>query len=104
MASPFDAGVKGIDAVKTEDGTMPATFEQAGESIIQVFDSAGNAISGSLTGGFGKAADSVKTQVNSLQNHLNANPLDVVINLNNDAFRRQFAELGLQRDTAGALP
>jgi TP901 family phage tail tape measure protein len=104
MQAPFETGVKGAEAFQASASDIVPAFEKSGESIIKVFDSAGNAITGSLTGGFGRAADSVRGQVQTLQNHLNANPLAVRISLDNDAFRRELADLGLQPDTAGALP
>jgi len=104
MTTPFETGVKGAEAVQASAADIAPAFEKTGESIIRVFDGAGQAITGSLTGGFGKAADSVKGQVQNLQDHLNANPLTVGIDINTDAFRRELANLGLQPDTAGALP
>jgi len=104
MALPFEKTVTSIQSVNTEVASMPVVFDKTSKSIIQVFDDAGQKIQGSLSGGFGKAATSVKQQVTDLKNHLNANPLKVVLNVDSDAFRRSLAELGLQPDTAGVLP
>ena len=104
MSAPFDLGVKKIAEVKAVGDSIPATFEKTGESIIKVFDAAGNSIESGLTGGLGRAAGTMKTQVTEMQTHLNANPLKLTVDVNTEAFYRALAEIGVRPDTAGVLP
>jgi TP901 family phage tail tape measure protein len=106
LLAPVDAAKEGLVEYRSEWVTATGQIEEAAVTAQTVFGNATDAMVGQLTGGFGKAADSMKAQYRDVAVTIEGTEITgtVKLKVDDEDFNRWLEERGLEPDTGGTVP
>jgi hypothetical protein len=106
MLGPVENATEGLKEYRNEWVVVEGKVEQVATNAVAIFGNATDAMVGQLTGGFGKAADSMRAEYRDVALEIEGTEITgtVKLKVDDEEFNRWLEERGLEPDTGGVVP